>query len=297
MPERAPSGAPSLQQESALPKHGLAEDYAALEATLRDTPLGRWFLAEYARRNRTPETQLLLDAIARLEVAVLRPRRQTTLASLIAELVAISDTIMRTRREIAELRPPHEFEQRIDGATEELGQIVEATEKATSEILSSAEDVQEIAWMLREQGVDPKLCGRLNQHAIDIYTACSFQDITGQRTGKVVQTLRHIEQRIDTMIGTWGSGDVAQKTGKMAAPAHTAEQIGGLVNGPATDGEGLKQDEIDAMLGQAADAEAQSRTELGRPVSGRGAKGSQFEQPDPLTFSQLQDAKRAALFG
>ena len=39
----------------------------------RPLPRGRWFLAEYARRNRTAETEMLLEAIAKLETAVLKP--------------------------------------------------------------------------------------------------------------------------------------------------------------------------------------------------------------------------------
>ena len=39
------------------------------------------------------------------------------------------------------------------------------------------------------------------------YTACSFQDITGQRTEKVVNVLRFIEQRINAMIEIWGVED------------------------------------------------------------------------------------------
>ena len=141
MPERAPLGVQSLQRNSTPPRQGLAEDYAALETTLRASPLGRWFLAEYARRNRTAETQMLLDAIARLEIAVLRPQRQSGLTSILAELVEISDAIVRTRREIAQLRPPHEFDKHLSNASEELDQIVKSTEKATSDILSAAEDV------------------------------------------------------------------------------------------------------------------------------------------------------------
>ena len=33
---------------------------------------------------------------------------------------------------------------------------------------------------------------------MQIYTACSFQDLTGQRTGKVVQVLRYLESRAPT---------------------------------------------------------------------------------------------------
>ena len=222
MPERAPDGTDPLQRKPRPLNQGLAEDYAALEATLRDTPLGRWFLAEYMRRNRTPETQLLLDAIARLEAAVLKPQRQTGFATVLAELVEMSEAIARTRREIAQLRPPQQFDKQLSDATEELDQIVEATEKATSEILSAAEDIQEVAWTLREKEIAAEFCDRLDQRAIDIYTACSFQDITGQRTAKVVRALHHIEQRINAMIEIWGVEDIAHKVGALTTEMERA---------------------------------------------------------------------------
>jgi len=43
------------------------DDYDAIEAAVMDTARGRWFLAEFARRNRTADTTLLLTAIERLE--------------------------------------------------------------------------------------------------------------------------------------------------------------------------------------------------------------------------------------
>jgi hypothetical protein len=43
------------------------EDYEAIEAAVMDTARGRWFLAEFARRNRTADTSVLLTAIERLE--------------------------------------------------------------------------------------------------------------------------------------------------------------------------------------------------------------------------------------
>lgn len=295
MPERAPRGAQPLQRKPARPKPGLAEDYAALEATLRDSPLGRWFLAEYARRNRTPETQLLLDAIARLEAAVRKPHRQTELARVLAELVELSDAIFRTRREIAQLRPPHAFEKHLSNATGELGQVVEATEIATSEILSAAEDIQEVAWTLRERGVDTEVCDRLDQRAVDIYTACSFQDVWGQRTVKVVRTLRHIEQRINAMIGAWG-GEIASR--RDVDEALELEGLVGetsdLMKGPAKDGEDLKQYDVDEMLNGTKPLEAESRRPRQMP---EGSESGRFERPEPLTFGTLHAVKRAALFG
>jgi chemotaxis regulatin CheY-phosphate phosphatase CheZ len=290
MPERALKSAQSLQQTSTAPKPGLAEDYAALEATLRASPLGRWFLAEYVRRNRTPETQLLLDAIARLEVAVLKPQRQAGSAKTLAELTEISEEILRTRREVAELRPPVEFEKHLSEASEELDQIVGATEKATSEILSAAEDVQEVAWTLREKGVESEFCDRLDQHAVDIYTACLFQDITGQRTAKVVRTLRHVEDRINAMIGAGRAKDAGTTMGGRTSPIHDSA----LLNGPPGDGEGLDQSDVDTMMGQRHEPPA---GRLGRAAAPDGPEGEPFERPEPLTLSRLHAAKRAALFG
>jgi chemotaxis protein CheZ len=98
-----------------------------------------------------------------------------------------------------------------------LDHIVDATQKATSDILEAAEEIQEAAWTLREKGVEIELCDKIDQRATDIYTACSFQDITGRRTEKVVKALRFIEQRINTMIEIWGVDDIAGKVDDIAS--------------------------------------------------------------------------------
>ena len=56
---------------------------------------------------------------------------------------------------------------------------------------------------MREDGADQKLCDDLDRRATEIYTACSFQDLTAQRIGKIIQTLRYLEGRINAMIAIW----------------------------------------------------------------------------------------------
>jgi hypothetical protein len=46
-------------------------DYEAIEAAVKETARGRWFLEEYAQRNRHADTKLVLDAIQRLQRSVL----------------------------------------------------------------------------------------------------------------------------------------------------------------------------------------------------------------------------------
>lgn len=54
------------------PPPGLvATDFDTIQAAVMETARGRWFLAEYARRNRMADTRLLLDAISRLESTVI----------------------------------------------------------------------------------------------------------------------------------------------------------------------------------------------------------------------------------
>jgi hypothetical protein len=46
------------------------EDYEAIEQAVLESARGRWFLAEFARRNRAADTRLVLEAMGRLEKVV-----------------------------------------------------------------------------------------------------------------------------------------------------------------------------------------------------------------------------------
>ncbi len=296
MPEKASDGS---SQRKAPPSARPAANYAAIEAALARHPRGRWFLTEYARRNRAADTQMLLEAITKLEMAVLRPQRQQESGTVLSELVAMSEAIARTRREIAQITPSRKLDAHLTNATEELDHVVEATETATSEILQAAEEIQEVAWTLRERGNEVELCDTLDQRATDIYTACSFQDITGQRTGKVVQALRFIEQRINAMIEIWGVDDIASRLAALESMAAEEEH---LLDGPQRKSHALKQDDVDAMLVAAA---AKPQGDMGAgpaaPASSAPLRSEvaaeAFVAPEPLTLARLHAVKRAALFG
>jgi chemotaxis regulatin CheY-phosphate phosphatase CheZ len=180
-------------------------EYDALLAALSQSERGRSFLREHVRRNRAGETRALLDAVSRLESAVARERTRPELDRIRANLVEMAQAIQRTKADIAAVRAPEDvrLENPLVAATEALDDIVHTTEQATSEILEAAEHVQESAWTLREAGVQSRICDDLDRRATAIYTACSFQDLTAQRTRKVVHTLRFLEKRIDALIDVW----------------------------------------------------------------------------------------------
>jgi len=116
-------------------------DYEAIEAALLQNAQGRWFLAEYARQNRSADMRMLLDAITKLEANIMRPREDAQKNHVRRDLLEMAEAISKTRNEITAMRSAEADDCKFNSATEELDAIVEATEKATSDILTAAEDI------------------------------------------------------------------------------------------------------------------------------------------------------------
>ena len=52
------------------------EDYAAIAEAFMETSRGRWFLTEYAKRNRNADTSMVLEAVARIEQSLTAQREE-----------------------------------------------------------------------------------------------------------------------------------------------------------------------------------------------------------------------------
>jgi hypothetical protein len=188
---------------------GSEADYEAIELAVMETDRGRWFLNEYAKRNRHADTQVLLTALSRIEKSVTVQREPMQIDQFRLDVLEMSKAIARTHAEIAAIKPDDATGGRFVVASGELDSIVSATESATSDILAAAERVQEAAWTLREAEADAALCDMLDERATEIYTACSFQDLTSQRIRKVIDALGFLEKRVNAMADIWQFGDEA----------------------------------------------------------------------------------------
>ena len=92
------------------------------------------------------------------------------------------------------------------------------------------------------------LSEEIQERVISIFEACNFQDLTGQRISKVMNTMKFIEQHIYEMMNIWGGIDAIKAH---ATPiADTREGDAKLLNGPKLDGDvgHASQDDIDAMF-------------------------------------------------
>lgn len=156
------------------------EDYEVIEAAVMETARGRWFLAEYARRNRATDTMAVLQAVGRLENA-LSEKLEPALPSpeIGMHVLDISATIEKLQAELAPLKLEN------SSASEIMQQI-----------RAAAEEVQETSWALREIGTRPEFCDNLDRNAVNISHACSSRELAEQGFTKVLDAVNFVGERI-----------------------------------------------------------------------------------------------------
>ncbi len=159
-------------------------DYEAIEAAVMETARGRWFMVEYAKRNRQADTLQLLGAIQRIERVVGLGVQETSRETNLIEAAAL----------ISDLRTDLE---RISGKAEECSSGLAAQiEKAAGSVLAAAENVQETAWSLRESGAEAEACDLLDRHASEISTAIGVIDSVVQRIDKIADTIAMLDSSL-----------------------------------------------------------------------------------------------------
>jgi hypothetical protein len=133
----------ALSPIAARPVQPSEEDYAAISEAFMETSRGRWFLAEFAKRNRNADTRLVLDAVARLEESFAAQKQAAAVVEdnrLQEALAAIRGAVEAAQASASEA---------LDGLA--LGQKLAPVRKG-------ARVIREISWRLREIGNDGRIC-------------------------------------------------------------------------------------------------------------------------------------------
>ncbi|WP_448191197.1 protein phosphatase CheZ [Azospirillum sp. sgz301742] len=281
------------------------EEFDQIEEAVARTAKGRAFLRRFHRRAMGASAEEVRGMLTEFRNSW---QQQSMVAEsakhvdvLRRELIEMAGSIETARREVAALRPPDGANDKILSATNELDAIVISTERASFEILNAAEKLMELSNKLRAGGADGGLCNEIEGEVSNIFTACSFQDLTGQRTNKVVNALRYIEQRINAMIGIFGEDALAairihHESTDTRPDAH-------LLNGPQLDGLGVSQADVDGMFDSpaAAPAAAASAPEP-EPAPAAPAKASQsdidsmFDSPAPAAPAKASQSDIDSMF-
>src|SRR5450830_57454 len=197
------------------------------------------------------EQRHLVDELKALRA--LAERRDGTAAetvqSLKRELALVHDAVARNKRDLAALIGDGK-ERRMPRAAGELGAAVDGMEKATQKILKSVEIVDDSAKALAatcKTDYERGLSQDIQDHVVQIYEACNFQDLAGTRIGHVIETLHAIEEQVAAMLERCNSAGKAAPSPAKAKSASSRE----LLNGPKLDGDSghANQRDIDEMFG------------------------------------------------
>lgn len=168
--------------------------------------------------------------------------------SLRRELTGLFNYMSRVRQEIAAISRPADEEYQFGSMAEQLDAIVRATESASNRIMASVELNDELLSQLRNALTDPKqraLIDKILENSAEIFEACAFQDITGQRVNKVVRSIKYVEERVSALIDVWGKSELAKVDVKPKKEKSADEK---LLHGPQLEGKGLDQSAIDALF-------------------------------------------------
>ena len=130
------------------------EDYDAISEAFMETARGRWFLGEYAKRNRNADTRLVLDAVARLEQNLVTQKQPVPVDRLPEALTAIKAALDAARA----------------AASVTLDSL--ALEDHLAPVRKGVRVIKEISWRWREIGADGRICDLIDQQVGAIEASC-----------------------------------------------------------------------------------------------------------------------------
>ncbi len=128
-------------------------DYEAIREAFMETSRGRWFLSEYARRNRNADTRLVLEAVARIEETLAAQKKPERDGRLDEALTIIRFSVEEARAAASAA---------IDGLL---------VQENLAPVRKGARVIREISWRLREIGADSRICDLIDSQVRTIEEA------------------------------------------------------------------------------------------------------------------------------
>jgi hypothetical protein len=175
------------------------EDYEAISEAFMETSRGRWFLGEYAKRNRNADTHMVLDAVARIEQSLAAQKQPEPDSGLADALAAIRGALDEAKARAAAA---------LDGL---------ALDENLAPVRKGARVIREISWRWREIGADGRICDLLDSQVSAIEAACG-QLASASPTAALSAAFDLIAER----VAESGDGDGAAPRAAAAASGSTS---------------------------------------------------------------------------
>ena len=142
----------------------------------------------------------------------------------------------------SQLQPNQLSNIHINDAMAELKAAIDTAELAANQIMESAEKI-----LNADPANTDKLADIVAANVGDIFEACSFQDLNGQRLNKVLGTFGHIERRLKRFIDQTGVED-SHDGGFDCEKEAKRRDDDLLLHGPQMAEEATSQADIDALF-------------------------------------------------
>ena len=174
-------------------------DYDAIREAFMETSRGRWFLSEYAKRNRNADTRMVLDAVARIEENLASQKNAAPESALAEALTVIRDAVDEARIAASE---------GIDGL---------AVEQSLAPIRKGAQVIRETLLRLREIGADGRIYDLMESQVGAIEAGC------GQLAGSDAKAALSVAfDLIDQQINRFADDDAMQSPVRETPPRESA---------------------------------------------------------------------------
>jgi hypothetical protein len=134
------------------------EDYDAISEAFMETSRGRWFLGEYAKRNRNADTRMVLDAVARIEQSLAAQKQPEPEP---VPDTGLADALTAIKAALSEARAA------ASSAVDDL-----ALEQHLAPVRKGVRVIREISWRWREIGADGRICDLLDSQVGAIEASC-----------------------------------------------------------------------------------------------------------------------------
>jgi hypothetical protein len=152
-------------------------DYDAISAAFMETSRGRWFLSEYAKRNRNADTRMVLDAVARIEQNLAAQKEAAPEHALAEALAMIREAVDEAR------------------AAASAALAGTAVDQSLEPIRKGAQVIHETLSRLREIGADGRIYDLMDSQVSAIETGCG-QIASIDAKGALSAAFDLIDQRI-----------------------------------------------------------------------------------------------------
>ena len=239
-----------ISARAALPSEA---DYDAIREAFMETSRGRWFLGEYAKRNRNADTTMVLDAVARIE-ETLAAQKKPVRDPLFDEALARFRAALSDAREAAK------------AALDDL-----ALEENLAPVRKGARVIREIAWRLREIGADGRICDLIDSQVSAIEGAAG-KLAPADLAAALNRAFDHIEGKIAAF-------DASDATASGAPPAE------------ALPSEALAEAPSSAAAPPASGpmAESGAQAEVSETIETAGTAESEAATADPAAMDEAAD--------